>query len=337
METTKHSSDRVDWTVMRTRIRVLSGTEIPLEYRDLKRPPQRLYVRGPLPPQPLVGVVGTRAPTAEAFAFAHDLAAELARAGVGIVSGGALGIDAAAHRGTMSAAGRTLLVAPSCLERPYPREHTELFDEIVECGGALLTEQGDDARPRHTLFFRRNELLVALCRAVVVVEAPLRSGARNAALWARRLGRPLFVVPSAPWNPRGGGCIAELKLGGIPLFGAKDVLRHLDVESVERARPRDAGASRRGPPRAQRSQLALPSVVAQNASAVEAPPVDVAVGLELRPRERAIVEALSQEPMHVDTLAERCGGSVTDLAPLLLSLEIRGLVKMHGGGGYVRS
>lgn len=212
--------------------RQLQKREWPARLLDLIEPPASLYLSGVLPGPPYVAVVGTRRPTEEGVAFAQVLAGELARAGVGVVSGGALGIDAAVHRGALDAGGCTLVVAPAGWNKPFPPEHTELFREVVACGGGYLSLCPPDEAATRPRFFLRNACLVALAHAVVVVEAGYRSGARNAAKHARMLGRKLFAVPAAPWVPSGRGCIAELKAGAAPLESAKDVLTYLATQNL---------------------------------------------------------------------------------------------------------
>ncbi len=199
---------------------------------DLPDPPPALYLSGALPGPPYVAVVGTRRPTGEGAAFAEALAGELARVGVGVLSGGAVGIDAAVHRGVLGANGCTLVVAPAGWNKPFPPEHTELFREVVARGGGYLSLCAPDEVATRPRFFSRNACLVALAHAVVVVEAGYRSGARNAAKHARVLGRKLFAVPAAPWVPSGRGCIAELKAGATPLESAKDVLAYLSEQHL---------------------------------------------------------------------------------------------------------
>jgi len=200
--------------------------------RDLPDPPPALYLSGALPGPPYVAVVGTRRPTGEGVAFAEALAGELARVGVGVLSGGAVGIDAAVHRGVLGANGCTLVVAPAGWNKPFPPEHAGLFREVVSRGGGYLSLCSPDEVATRSRFFSRNACLVALAHAVVVVEAGYRSGARNAAKHARVLGRKLFAVPSAPWVPAGRGCIAELKAGATPLESAKDVLTYLSDQNL---------------------------------------------------------------------------------------------------------
>jgi DNA processing protein len=189
-----------------------------------------------------VALVGTRKPSPAAARYASHLAGELSRAGVVVASGGAVGIDASAHRGALDAGGRTVVVAPSGWSHPYPAHHGPLFESIVQAGGAHLSPFEGAVVARRHQFFRRNELLVALCHVLVVVQAPLRSGALNAAKHARELGRPCFVAPAPPWSPRGAGCTAELSRGALPLSGAADVLRALDELGLPRLGGESDGA-----------------------------------------------------------------------------------------------
>jgi DNA processing protein len=220
---------------------VLSGAKLPPRLRDLGEVPQAVYLRGQLPRGPAVALVGTRYPSDQGVAYARQLACELAAAGVCVLSGGAKGIDVAAHEGAL-VSGQTVVVAPSGWDRPYPPEHRDLYRKIVRSGGGhvSLVRRGP---AQQGAFFARNEVLVALAHVVVVVEAPIRSGARNAAKHARHLGRPLFAVPAVPWNPAGLGCIAEIKLGALPLSSSSDLLSLLDRLKLH-ALP---GAARQGP------------------------------------------------------------------------------------------
>jgi DNA processing protein len=203
---------------------LLEGATLPERLHDLPEPPERLFLHGFLPKRPCVGVVGTRHPSAQALAFAEKLANSLAAHGLAIISGGAKGIDAAAHRGALAASGTTLVVAGSSLDYPYPAAHRGLYAEIIASGGGYVSRFDAGVPARRHQFLDRNGILVALCDALVLVEAPLKSGARNAMAWARQLERPCFVVPSAPWNERGRGCILELQLGARALGDPMDLI-----------------------------------------------------------------------------------------------------------------
>ncbi len=216
---------------MQVRPSLLEGSALPPSLADLSDPPSRLWLHGVWPRGPAVALVGTRRPTREAAGFTERLAADLCRAGVVVLSGGAVGIDAAAHRGALRAGGQTAVVAPAAWDVPFPAEHRELFREVCEGGGAYLTHMAPTERATYASFFRRNALLAALARAVVMVEAPLRSGARNAMAHARRLARGTFVVLAPPWNERGTGALAELRLGATGLGSVTQLLRWLSNQA----------------------------------------------------------------------------------------------------------
>jgi len=142
-----------------------------------------------------VAIVGTRRASGYGLAVATEIADELARAGVVVVSGLALGIDGAAHRAAVAAGGRSIAVLPSPLNRIYPPRHRPLAGEIVAAGGALVTEVPTGATVGRPDFARRNRIIAGLAEAVVVIEAPDRSGALLTAAAAMAIGRELYAVP----------------------------------------------------------------------------------------------------------------------------------------------
>lgn len=247
-----------------------------------------------------------------------------------------------------------MVVAPSSFDQPYPEENAGLFAEIVAKGGACLSEHEHGVQPRRHHFFRRNWLLVALAHALVVVEAPLRSGARNAALCARRLQIPYFVVPSAPWSPTGSGCVAELQLGGLPLFNYKDVLKLLQLTPLQltpHGTPGDAATDLARPLLARQLTLgtayrrgaaaSLPAASAMAASVTAAPSTAAfsphASSAALPETQRAALAVLGDMPLHVDVLAERLGMPLGTLSVLMLELALQGYVIAHSGSRYSRA
>jgi DNA processing protein len=208
-------------------VQILTGNKIPHFVSDLPRPPKVLYLVGALPRGPRIAVVGTRHPTDEALEFTSALVSGLASAGYSIWSGGATGIDAAAHRAALRSGAKTVVVAPAGWLRPYPEDHGELYREVVDAGGGYLSLVPAERVAQPSFFFARNALLVALTQALVVVQAGFRSGARNAAKTARQLGRPVFAAPSCPWVAQGAGCNVEIALGARPFGSSKEIVRHL--------------------------------------------------------------------------------------------------------------
>jgi len=217
-------------------IRTLQPTdpEYPTRLLELHDRPAMLWVDGvlPDPSRPMVALVGTRKASAHGRDAAARLAGDLARAGVVIVSGGALGIDAAAHRGALAVGGTTLVVLPTGIERPHPAGHRRLFREIVEAGGACLTERAPDEPIGKWCFVARNRLVAALASWIVVVEARARSGTRATVDAARRLGRPLAAVPWRTIDPAEGG-LELLREGALPVIGARDILDRLGIAAAD--------------------------------------------------------------------------------------------------------
>jgi DNA processing protein len=286
---------------------VLFGELLPPRLADLGHPPKALYLHGELPRGPAVAIVGTRNASPEGLAFTRRLASELATAGIAILSGGAEGIDTAAHQGALDVGGTTVVVAPGGFGRPFPAENAELFRQVVERGGAYLSLVEEQAPASPAMFFPRNGCLVALGHALIVVEAPFRSGARNAAAWARRLGRPLFVVPHSPWHPQGKGCTCELKQGARPLDTPRDVLRLLDAQGLH----------------------ALPNVALRSAREIseeEGASRQLPLALEGAGLSDPVLLAVQQGASHADEIAERTGLSVAAVQRRLLTLALSGVL-----------
>lgn len=215
------------------RIVGLDDPEYPAPLRFIYDPPAVLYVSGRLVPAaaPLasVAVVGSRAATVAGLAFARTLCADLATAGLEVVSGLARGIDGEAHRGALQARGRTVAVLGSALDRVYPREHKGLAAAIVHGGGAVLSEFPFGTAPEPHHFPRRNRILAGLAQAVVVVEAAEKSGALGTARFALEEGREVLAVPGHPTEPLCAGTNALLRDGAGLVRSAADVAEALGM------------------------------------------------------------------------------------------------------------
>lgn len=274
----------------------------------------------------MVAIVGTRRPTQEAVNFAEKLAKDLISHGFAVASGGAAGIDSAAHRGALQANGQTLVVAPSGWYSPYPAINQPLFEQIVASDGGYLSLVDPHCKPMASHFFARNALMVALARATVLIQAPVRSGARNAARAARKLGRPLYVVPSTPWTEQGLGCILELKLGARPLGSVRDLLTGLSEMGVH---------GNTNP-----LQLQLPLLA--NCGSVSTPPWNVTnpgVGTPLNakfmsvdPNLRPVVSALGGGCHTVDSICAFTGWTPPKVHAALLRLTLDGHIRVTSAG-----
>jgi len=290
--------------------RSLEPDEIPTGLADLPTPPERLFAVGTVPSARTVAIVGTRAADPEPLAFTRRLAAELVGAGLVVVSGGALGIDAAAHRGALDADGVTVAVLASSLVHAYPPEHVTLFEQIAK-RGALLCEH-EDVPAHRGRFLERNRLVAAMSDATVVVQAPVQSGALSTAAIARRLGRHVLAVPSAPWDLRSAGSTALVASGARVCRGAKDVLDALELGPPE--------------PRARRTRRSPREVHEQ-------PP---SIELHFEGDAAHLHTCLTASPVHRDELALRTGLDVPRLQRALLELLLAGAASEHPDGRIVR-
>ncbi|HXI96443.1 MAG TPA: DNA-processing protein DprA [Candidatus Acidoferrum sp.] len=194
-------------------------------------PPEEaeLRARGRWPPPegPRVAIVGSRRPSPYGEAVAEQLSADLARAGVIVISGLALGIDAAAHRGALVGGGVTVAVMGTGVDVVYPAAHSRLAEDILAAGGALVSQFPDGTTPRRHNFPARNWTMAALSDAVVVVEAAERSGALITAEAALDLHKEVMAVPGSVFSPLSVGTHGLIRDGAALVQNARDVLAAL--------------------------------------------------------------------------------------------------------------
>ena len=283
----------------------LEEAAYPATLRTIHDPPLALYVRGAWREAldaPCVAVVGSRHASLYGLRIAERLAHDLALRGVTVVSGMARGIDAAAHRGTLAAAGRTLAVLGSGLGRVYPPEHVDLAGQIIERGGALVSEYPMGMPPLAQNFPRRNRVISGLSLGVVVVEAAQCSGALITADCALEQGREVFAVPGPVDATTSHGTHELLRQGARLVVSVEDILEELRLTP----------------------QPAVPAEMAdQRAAPLDGP-------------EALLMAQLTVEPTHIDALAASSGLAADQAAELLLRLELRGLIAQRPGKYFVR-
>lgn len=207
---------------------------------ELAQPVQQLFYQGEgfleLMNQPLVAIVGSRKVSPYGRSVTIRLSSELARAGVVIVSGLALGVDSIAHQAVLDAGGKTIAVLPSGLDRVYPASHQVLAQRIVAQGGALVTEYPATGElPQKYQFIARNRIIAALSRGVLVTEAAQKSGSLHTADFALELGLEVFAVPGNITSPNSMGTNTLIKNGATPVTIAQDILETLGVSPVASA------------------------------------------------------------------------------------------------------
>ena len=261
--------------------------------------PSLLYVRGELVAgdDTAVAIVGTRRATPYGRQAAERIAAELAGAGITVVSGLARGVDAAAHRAALEAGGRTIAVLGSGPDVIYPAEHRRLAEQILE-SGAILSEFPPGAKPDAQNFPARNRIVSGMTLGTLIVEAPARSGALITASFAADQGREVFVVPGSIFAESAEGTNALLRDGARLVRNGIDILEDLGL-----------GVGRN--PVATQSQIPLEE------------------------NELRLYDALRNEARHIDELAEEAGLPAAAASALLLTLELKGLVRNHGAQYYV--
>jgi DNA processing protein len=273
----------------------------PRPLAEIPAPPPVLYAKGHLAIEDglAVAIVGTRRMTGYGRDVTHRLATDLAEAGVTIVSGLALGVDAIAHQAALRAGGRTLAVLGCGVNVVYPSDHGHLARRVVE-GGALLSDYPPDRKADAPNFPARNRIIAGLTLATIVTEAPERSGALITTAFAADYGRDVFVVPGSVLAASSAGCNRLLREGARPVTCADDVLDDLNL-----GRRRDQVAV----------QAALP----------------------LDDDERRVLALLSAEPQHIDEIAAAAGLGIAEAGALLLTMELKGLVRNGGAQHYARA
>ncbi|OGD79387.1 MAG: DNA protecting protein DprA [Candidatus Coatesbacteria bacterium RBG_13_66_14] len=285
-------------------IYLLADPDYPAPLKDLPDPPPVLYVRGEYRPEDrlAVSMVGTRNPSAYGRELARKLGAGLARVGVTVVSGCAAGIDLASQMGAVAAGGRSIGVLGCGVDLVYPANERASFERIT-ASGALVSGLPLGAEPLARNFPPRNRLIAALGLGVVVVEAPLKSGALITAEYAMELNREVMSCPGNAIRDGARGSHALLKDGATLVETVEDILRAV-------------------------GHAADPRLFADRVSAPEAP--------DLTDGEAALLGTLTAEPVHVDELTNRLGSPRAEVLQLLLSLELKGVVEPLPGMYYRR-
>ncbi len=279
------------------------GPGYPEALQCLYHPPVILYGLGDptsLNASAAVAVVGARRATSYGLRVARELSRELARHGVATVSGFALGIDGAAHRGSLEGGGTTIAVLGCGLDVDYPRAHRRLRREVAE-RGALVSEFEPGVLPDPKNFPRRNRIISGLARGVLVVEAGMKSGSLITASYALEQGREVFAVPGSIFSPVSRGTHWLIRQGATLVASAEELVEELGMD-----RPSRAALKRDGVP--------------------EDPP--------LGPGEKQVLEVMEAYPLHIDEIADRARMPAAEVARILVNLELDDMVSALPGHMY---
>ena len=285
-------------------ILTLDDNRYPPLLKETADPPPVLFVQGD--PchlsAPQLAIVGSRNPTPGGVQHAGRFARSLSNAGLCITSGMALGIDAAAHRGALTAGGATVAVIGCGPDIVYPTRHRQLAAEIVSCG-AVVSEFPPGTRPLAENFPRRNRIISGLALGVLVVEAALQSGSLISARLAGEQSREVFAIPGSIQNPLARGCHALIRQGAKLVETVEDILEELPPI----ARP--------GGPIAEQVKAAA---------------------LNLDDASSFLMSNLGYDPVSVDVMVERTRLTPEEVSSILLMLELTGAVKASPGGLYTK-
>jgi len=279
--------------------------------REIPRPPPLLFVRGDPTclSLPQLAIVGSRSPSGGGIENAERFAHYMAERGFAITSGLALGIDAAAHRGALRAGGKTIAVMGTGINLIYPSRHRQLAQDIIDSGGALVSEFPLGTASHACNFPQRNRIISGLSGGTLVVEAAVQSGSLITASYALQHDREVFAIPGSIHNPLARGCHQLIRQGATLVETAQDIVDQLaGLLSYKRQEVKSAKASQ--------SELFAEPVL-------EDEPL-------LSMDEQGLLQALGYDPLSVDLLAERTGLDVGNLSAQLIGLEIKGLIQQIG-------
>jgi len=287
---------------------IQSDGDYPEMLRQIYDPPLVLYVKGALTARDksAVAMVGSRMTTHYGLETARKLAYQLAYVGVTVVSGGARGIDTAAHQGALAAKGRTVCILGTGINIVFPPENRELFARIAE-SGAVITQYPFNRNGDKQSFAIRNRIIAGMTLGTVVVEADLHSGALITSNFATEYGRQVFAVPGRIDSPRSKGCHDLIKKGAKLCEGAEDILSEFEYLFPASNRPPSPGDT------------------------------GVLPALELSDNERSVYDALTREESSIDEVIRRSSLPSSAVSVALLGLEMKHVVKQLPGKLFVRN
>lgn len=297
---------------------VQGDPEFPERLLEIYDPPLVLYIRGcsELISQQGIAMVGTRHPTPYGMGMAERLSGDLAARGLVIISGMARGVDTAAHRGALAAHGRTIGVWGTGIDQVYPKENRKLADQIVDSGGAILSEFPLGTFPAPQNFPIRNRIISGMSIGVLVIEAGEYSGTRVTARCALEQGREVYAVPGNVTNKLSWGPNTLIKQGAALVATWEDVWEELPADVRLALTPPEAPAS------------------------AEAPAASLFQAADLPPAEKRVLALLRQdESTHIDLIVERLRShlSSSEIFTALFELELSGRIRALPGKYFVKA
>lgn len=293
--------DSLEWLTKQNNYLVtLADSHYPKALLEIPDPPPLLYAKGNLVllNQPSIAIVGSRSASVQGEKNAEAFASDLCHQGLCVVSGLALGIDGAAHRGALNANGATIAVVGTGLDIVYPAKHRDLAHQIVE-RGLIISEfaLGTPSKPQN--FPKRNRIISGLSLGCLVVEANLQSGSQITARLAAEQGREVFAIPGSIHSPMSKGCHQLIKQGAKLVDCIQDILDELDIKKSEISQPDSSSPE---------SEESL--------------------------KNNVLLNIMRFEPMQLEDIVNQSGLTVSEVSSMLMLLELEGSVASLPGGKY---
>ncbi|XOU93999.1 MAG: DNA-processing protein DprA [Candidatus Kerfeldbacteria bacterium] len=280
----------------------LKDNNYPLLLREIYSPPPILYYKGKLPDNSnmSLGVVGTRKTSIYGRQASLDLVSILAKTGLIIVSGLALGIDTLAHQTTLKYGGITMAILGCGLDIIYPSSNYQLAKNIVFNGGCIISEYPPGTKPLKQHFPARNRIIAGITKGVLVIEGGHKSGSLITARFSLDYNREVMAIPGSIFNTNAEGTNHLLKNGAHLISNAEDVLNVLDLQYIQKYKE---------------TQQALPK----------------------NSEEKILYEIITKSPIHIDEIIQQCKLQISIINATLTIMEMKGLIKNLGGGNFIRN
>ncbi len=281
----------------------INNENYPDTLRDIKNPPPKLYALGDinLLSNESIAIIGSRKCTEYGRKQGKKFAYNLSKQGLVIVSGMAIGIDTAAHKGALEADGKTIAVLGCGFNNIFPKENITLFEDILNKGGLIITEYEPDICSAADNFRKRNRIISGLSIGVLVIEAAQKSGTGITVNYARKQNKPIFCIPNSLENPKGEGTNRLLKRDGILVTNVNDILEYYNKSKVK--------------------QISIEEI--ENKKQIQ-----------VKPEYEKVYKIIKEGPIHINKISKESGINISELNSLLLMMELEGLITNKAGSNY---
>lgn len=276
----------------------IESDKYPKQLRKIKNPPKQLYFKGniDLLKKNIFSIIGSRHGTENGLKQAKQFASELSMQGLVIASGMAIGIDSAAHRGTIETKGETIAVLGNGLDNIYPKENTDLFKDILKNNGLVISEYPPEVEASSKLFLQRNRIVSGISIGVLVVEASYRSGTSVTARYAYSQGKKVFVLPHEIDKKYGVGTNKLIKEGAFLVTSTEDIMNHFDFLTYKKIEP-----------------------------------LNLSEKFENKEHEKVYM-VIKRGTKDIDEISKKINKNISEVINILFSLEIQGYIKKVAGG-----